>query len=87
MSLPIKIKHIFTLTSGQQFTAEAHYRNVPALVKTGEQPYNIAYIETLSSETPNVPDASLYHAWKLEDGSTLSAWYIPEKSIVSAVCA
>lgn len=79
MATAITTKHNFTLSSSQVFEAEAHYRNVPALLKSENTP--VAYIETLSPETPNVKGAELYHAWKLVNGDTLSAWYIPESEI------
>ena len=83
MAKAIKTKHTFTLSSGQVFTVEAHYRNVPRLLNKKGDSRAVSYIETLSNDTPNVKDAELYHAWKLTDGQTLSAWYIPENTITA----
>ena len=78
MATPITTKHKFTLSSGQVFETESHYRKVPSL-----RDKEVSYIETLSDDTPNVKGAELYHAWKLTNGQTLSAWYIPENQITA----
>lgn len=84
MSNAITTKYKFTLSSKQEFEVTAHYRDVPAFLKSrGTVP--VAYIETLSTIVPNVKGAEIYHVWKMANGSVLTAWYIPETSILSAV--
>ena len=69
----------FTLSNGQTFEVQVHYRNVD----TPLVPSPVAYIETYDIAVPTVKNVHLYHSWKELDGGKLTAWYIPESEIKS----
>jgi hypothetical protein len=68
-----------TLKNKQAFMVRVHYRN--AITPLVDEP--VIYFETGSDEVPTVSHTELYHVWKCNDGSALTAWYVPESQIKS----
>jgi len=72
--------HTVALSTGQLFETEAHYRNVPSVGGL-----SMVYFETKSNDTPTVADTEHYHTWKMLDGSSLTAWMVPEASVAGVI--
>ncbi len=72
--------HTVALSTGQLFETEAHYRNVPSVGGL-----SMVYFETTSDDTPTVPDTEHYHTWKMTDGTSLTAWMVPEVSVAGVI--